>query len=68
MHSDFNKTDRKSGREVFERYCDLSKARKFLDFQPEVTLEDGLRELLTSGAVFDMWATTELPYLGDDLT
>lgn len=66
--TDFNKTDRKSGREVFERYCDLSKARKFLDFQPEVTLEDGLRELLTSGAVFDMWATTELPYLGDDLT
>jgi UDP-glucose 4-epimerase len=63
VERDFNNTDRRSDREIFERHCDSSKARALLDFSPKVSLEQGLEALLASDVVFDRWDSTELPYV-----
>lgn len=53
--ADFTFTDRSEGREIFERYCDTSKARQFLDYEPNVGIEEGIRRMLDEGVVFERW-------------
>ncbi len=67
QRSDFRFTDRDEDREISERFCDSSKIREVLGFRIRVSLEEGLRLLMESGAIFERWETTELPYLQDEM-
>lgn len=60
--SDFGNADRERSREIFERYCDTSKAQTLLDFQPKVSLDEGIQKIIGSRSIFEKWETTELPY------
>jgi len=64
---DFSFADRAAEREITARICDTSKVREVLGFTPRVSLEEGIRLLMESGAIFERWETTELSYLQDEL-
>ncbi len=64
---DFAFTDRAADREVANRVCDTGKAQEILGFSPRVSLEEGIRRLISSCAIFERWETTELSYLQDEL-
>lgn len=64
---DFAFTDRAADREVAIRICDTGKAHEILGFSPRVSLEEGIRRLISSCAIFERWETTELSYLQDEL-
>lgn len=51
----FDNTDRKQEREIFKRFCDSSKAKKLLNWEAEVSLEEGVKNILKSGKIFDRW-------------
>jgi len=63
----FKLADRSPEREIINRFCDTSKAREILGFAPRVPLKTGIRLLRESGAIFERWDTSELPYLQDEL-
>lgn len=63
---DFSLTDRIPEREILMRFCDTSKARKRLGYQPKVPLEEGIGRLLQAQPSFDQWATSSPVYLQDD--
>ena len=62
----FENTDRTREREVFERFCDNSKAREILDFRPRYTLIEGIEKVIEHGLIFPKWATSDLDYTVDD--
>lgn len=62
---DFNFTDRTADREIMMRYCDTSKAREVLGYVPQVSLEDGIRQMVESRAIFENWETGDQVYLQD---
>jgi UDP-glucose 4-epimerase len=64
---DFNLTDRAVDREILNRFCDTTKARQILNYAPKVSLEEGIKRVMNSGAIiFDHWATGDLAYLQDE--
>ena len=52
---DFNNCDRTKDREIFERYCDATKANKLLNWQAEVSLDEGIKRVFEVGVIFDRW-------------
>ena len=48
---ELSESDRKVDREVFVRRPDLTKARTILDYQPRISLEEGLRIVLERGDI-----------------
>lgn len=52
---DFENTDRKRGREIFERFCNSDKAQKLLGWKPEVSLENGIQKIIDNGVIFDRY-------------
>ena len=64
---DFTFADRARDREIIVRICNAGKAQEILGFTPRVPLETGIGLLMESGAIFERWDTTELPYLQDEL-
>jgi len=51
-----NRSDRNEGREIYKRIPDISKARKLLNYNPKISLEDGLSDMFNSGLKFaDSW-------------
>jgi UDP-glucose 4-epimerase len=53
--ANFHNSDRKAEREIFERYCDASKLKKVLNFECKISLEEGIKRVMTSGKIFDRW-------------
>lgn len=53
---DFKDCDRSHSREIFVRYCDSSKAKKLLDWQPKVSIEEGIKKVFEEGVIFDRWS------------
>ena len=51
----FVDTDRSEDREIFERFCDSSKAKKLLNWDVNVSLEDGVKKIIDKGEIFDRW-------------
>ena len=51
----FKNTDRSRDREIFERFCDSSKAQKLLEWKPEVSIKKGIRKIMDKGVIFDRW-------------
>ena len=63
---EFRFSDRSQEREIFERYCDSTKAHEALGFAPRVSLEEGIRKVVEHGIIFPKWATTDLLYTIDE--
>ena len=63
----FELTDRTAEREISQRFCNASRAQSTLGWSPQVSLEQGLKQVMDSRAIFERWETTELPYLQDEL-
>lgn len=51
----FDKSDRVQSREIFERYCDSSKARSVLGWEPRVDMTTGIKNIFECGVIFDRW-------------
>ena len=62
----FERTDRTSEREVFQRLCDVGKARAVLGYNPKISLTDGIRKVIEHGPIHPRWATSDLDYTVDD--
>ena len=62
----FFNTDRSKEREIYERFCSTSKAKKILNFQPRVTLREGIKKVMEHGVIFPKWGTTDLIYTLDE--
>jgi len=54
----FSESDRTSDREVVERIPTIDRARKILGYEPQVSLEDGLRRIFDHGVVPASWHST----------
>lgn len=62
----FENTDRTRDREVFERLCDIGKARELLGYDPKVTLAEGIAKVIEHGLIHPRWATSDIDYTVDD--
>jgi len=51
----FNDADRTVGRDIKKRIPDISKARKVLDYEPEVFLEEGIKKVMEAGKILESW-------------
>ena len=51
----FKAGDRKKNREIFNRICDISKARKDLKYTPKVNLTEGLKKVFKQEKIFLNW-------------
>ncbi len=51
----FENTDRNEEREIYERYCDSSKAKKLLNWDVSYSLEEGVKTIIKDGNIFDRW-------------
>ena len=58
--------DRDEQREINARYCDTTKAAALLDFDPEVSLREGIQRVVNHGVLSPKWATSERDYTLDD--
>jgi UDP-glucose 4-epimerase len=52
---DFENSDRKKEREIFERFCDSSKVSNLLNWKHDVSLVSGIQEIMNKGAIFERW-------------
>ena len=53
--TNFEQADRERSREIYERFCDSTKAQHMLEWTPEITLEQGIREIMNIGVIFQRW-------------
>ena len=51
----FNDADRTAKRDINKRIPDISKARKLLGYEPEVSLEEGIKKVMKAGRIFETW-------------
>ncbi|MEK6543691.1 MAG: NAD-dependent epimerase/dehydratase family protein [Elusimicrobiota bacterium] len=58
--------DRVATREINIRFCNISKAKEILGYEPKVDLVTGIKKLSEPGVIFEKWETTELPYLQEE--
>lgn len=54
-YQNFENSDRREEREILVRYCDSTKAREILNWQPEIPLEEGIRKVFEKGIIFERW-------------
>jgi UDP-glucose 4-epimerase len=66
LEKKFSNTDRTKEREIFERFCDTSKAERMLEFKPKVTIRKGLENVVSHGIIQPKWATTDYAYTLDE--
>ena len=55
----FENSDRQFSREIFKRYCDTTKAKKLINYEPKVFLKEGLLKVIKSGILKDEWEASE---------
>ena len=67
IRNTFDKTDRISGREIHQRYCDTSLAQSLINYVPQINLEDGIKKIIQTGVFHTNWQTSEKKYLLDEL-
>tara|TARA_B100000963_G_C22535004_1_gene629343 strand:+ start:80 stop:1030 length:951 start_codon:yes stop_codon:yes gene_type:complete len=42
----FQKSDRKKSREIFFRFCDTSKLKKYINWKPKIRIDEGIKKIL----------------------
>jgi len=55
----FEGTDRSADREIHRRYCDASKARADLGFDPQIGIEEGIRRIAAQVKIQPNWPGAE---------
>lgn len=63
---EFSLTDRTREREIFQRFCNTTKAERLINFAPKVSLEEGIGRVMKQGMIFPRWESTDLHYIIDD--
>jgi len=63
IRNNFENSDRTRDREIFERFCDSTKFMRLFEWNPKVSLEEGIKKVMDVGIIFDKWAD-----LYDELT
>ena len=66
INNSFKKTDRSESREIFKRYCSTDKAKRIINYEPKVSLEEGIKKIIDIGVLSPKWATSERDYTIDD--
>jgi len=66
LKKSFDSTDRTEDREIVNRFCDTTKARKILKYKPKITLEQGIKMVVDHGVLYPNWLTTDEYYTIDD--
>ena len=66
IKNNFLNTDRNESREIYQRYCSTAKANRLIGYEPKVSLEEGIKKIITSGVLQPKWATSERAYTIDD--
>jgi len=66
VKNNFENTDRNEDREIFRRFCSTDKAKKLINYEPEVSLDDGIKKIIEIGILYPKWATSEKGYTIDD--
>lgn len=49
------KSDRTNEREIVNRIPDITKARKLLNYNPKITLDEGIIDIMKNGRIKDTW-------------
>ncbi len=55
INSNFKKGDRKKSREIYNRICDVSLAKKLLNFKPRYSMKDSILETIKENKNFENW-------------
>ena len=63
--NNFKKTDRSKNREIYERYCDTTFAKKIINFKAKVKLTEGLKKLNSYGNFQNTWSVNDEKYFID---
>ena len=66
IKNNFENTDRNANREIYQRYCSTEKAKILLGYEPQISLEEGIRKIIEVGTLQPKWATSERDYTIDD--
>jgi len=66
IKNNFEDADRNENREIYRRYCSTDKAKKLIDYEPKITLEEGIKKIIEVGVLQPKWATSEKDYTIDD--
>ena len=53
----FKKGDRNKNREIFQRICEIKKAKKEINFYPKIGLEARLKKVLSQKKIYGNWPT-----------
>lgn len=61
---DFTKSDRTAEREVHWRMPDVSKLSQLTGYVPQVSLQDGIKNMLEANDNPDQWAQSQIPQAG----
>ena len=51
----FKKGDRIKKREIFQRICDIKKAKKEISYDPKISLKEGLKKVLDQKIIYRNW-------------
>ena len=62
----FENTDRDESREIYQRYCSTDKAKSVIGYEPQISLEEGIKKIIEVGVLQPKWATSEKKYTIDD--
>lgn len=66
IKNSFKNTDRDESREIYQRYCSTEKAKKIIGYEPQVSLDEGIKRIMRAGVLEPKWATSERDYTVDD--
>ena len=66
INKEFSNTDREADREINFRYCDTTLAKKLLNYEPETSLDEGIKKVMDAGYIPLSWITSEKNYLIDE--
>lgn len=58
---DFEGSDRLPEREIYHRFCDISKAQKLLGYEPTISVSEGIRRIAERGIVQKHWPDGGVP-------
>jgi len=62
----FENTDRQESREIYQRYCSTELAKEIIDYEPKISLDEGIKRIVEVGISQPKWATSERDYTIDD--
>ena len=66
LNTGYKKADRKKVREIYERYCSTELAKELINYEPKISLEQGIKKVIKAGVFKPKWATSEKNYTIDD--